>query len=60
MPIHEKKNAQIELNPQIWGLEIWSIKRIRPHPTSTPHLHFEPPKEKHKCVRANGIYLFIF
>jgi hypothetical protein len=42
----KKKNAQIQsLYPQIWGLEIWLRKRFRPHPTSTPHSHVQPPRK---------------
>jgi hypothetical protein len=42
----KKKNTQIQsLYPQISGLEIWSRKCFRPHPTSTPHSHFQPPSK---------------
>jgi hypothetical protein len=42
----KKKNAQIQsLYPQIWGLEIWSRKCFLPHPISTPHSHFQPPRK---------------
>jgi hypothetical protein len=52
----KKKNAQIEsLYPQLWGLEIWSRKRFCPHPTSAPHLHFEPPRKNISVqVRPRG------
>jgi hypothetical protein len=51
----KKKNAQIQsLHPQI-GLQIWSRKRFRPHPTSNFHLHFQPPRKNISVeVRPRG------